>query len=101
MLFLDEPNTALDPGYQLDLLRILREWRAAGRGLLVVSHDLQLPAALGGRVIALHAGRIAADGPAADVLTPAVLADIYGAPFDVLHTPAGQAIALPAWWESK
>ena len=31
----------------------------AGRGLLVVSHDLQLPAALGGRVIALHDGRVA------------------------------------------
>ena len=34
--------------------------RERGRALVLISHDLQLPAALGGRVIALRAGRIVA-----------------------------------------
>jgi len=80
VLLLDEPNTALDPAYQLELVEILRGWHRAGRGLVVVSHDLQLPAALGGRVIALREGRIAADGPAEQVLSAGVLGNVYGAP---------------------
>jgi iron complex transport system ATP-binding protein len=98
MLLLDEPNTALDPAYQLELVRILREWHAAGRGLLVVSHDLQLPAALGGRVLALRKGQIAADGPAEQVLVPEVLSDIYGAPFATAVTADGTRVVLPTWW---
>ncbi len=97
-LFLDEPNTALDPAYQIELVRILRDWHHAGGGLLVISHDLHLPVALGGRVLALRDGRVAADGPAAEVLTPATLARIYGAPFAVAATPAGPSLLLPAWW---
>ena len=98
VLFLDEPNTALDPAYQIELVRILRDWHRAGGGLLVISHDLHLPVALGGRVLALRAGRVAADGPAAEVLTPATLGRIYAAPFAVAATPAGPSLLLPAWW---
>lgn len=98
VLFLDEPATALDPAYQLELVDILRGWRSAGRGLVLVSHDLQLPAALGGRVIALRDGRLCADGPAEVVLQPSSLGEIYAARFEVLATPDGQQLTLPAWW---
>lgn len=94
-MFLDEPNTALDPAYQRELVGILREWHARGRGLLLISHDLQLPVALGGRVIALKQGRIAADGPAADVLAPEVLSGIYGAEFAVVTGADGRRFILP------
>lgn len=97
-LFLDEPNTALDPAYQIELVRILRDWHHAGGGLLAISHDLHLPVALGGRVLALRDGRVAADGPASAVLTPAALTRVYGAPFAVATTPAGPSLVLPAWW---
>jgi iron complex transport system ATP-binding protein len=98
VMFLDEPNTALDPAVQLDLLRILRSWTATGRSILLISHDLQLPAALGGRVVALREGRVAADGNAADVLTPERLSAIYGAQFGTATTPGGHTIVLPQWW---
>lgn len=98
MLLLDEPNTALDPAYQLELLGILREWHAGGRGLLVVSHDLQLPAALGGRVIALREGCVVADGLAERILTPEVLGATYGDVFGEAVTPEGRRLVLPAWW---
>ncbi len=98
LLLLDEPNTALDPAYQLELVRILREWQRADRALLVISHDLQLPAALGGRVVALHEGQVVADGSVAEVLVPATLGRIYGAAFGVATTADGTQVVLPEWW---
>ena len=100
VLCLDEPNTALDPAYQLELVRILRDWQRSGRSLVLISHDLQLPAALGGRVLALRAGRVAAGGAVADVLTPEVLAAIYGARFATATTAAGDRIVMPEWWRA-
>lgn len=90
VMFLDEPNTALDPAYQRELVRILQDWHRRGRGLLLISHDLQLPAALGGRVIALKQGRVAADGPATEVLGPDVLDKVYGAQFAVVTGAGGR-----------
>jgi len=99
VMFLDEPNTALDPAYQVDLLRMLRGWHARGRGLVLISHDLQLPAALGGRVVALREGQVVADGHAEQVLTPERLAEVYDASFEVATTAEGRRIILPNWWE--
>jgi len=99
VMFLDEPNTALDPAYQTELVRILREWHAAGRGIVLVSHDLQLPAALGGRVVALNGGQIAADGPVNEVLTSTRLEAVYGAPFAEARLGNGTTIVLPQWWQ--
>ena len=98
LLFLDEPNTALDPGYQIELLRILGDWLRGGRGLLVISHDLELPAVLGGRVVALRTGRVVADGPAAEVLTPEALMRVYAAPFETVTAADGRRLVLPRWW---
>lgn len=101
VMFLDEPNTALDPAYQLELAGLLRAWHARGRGLIMISHDLQLPAALGGRVVALRDGRIVADGEAEEVLIPDRLAEVYGAPFEVAETGDGRRIVLPNWWNPE
>ncbi len=98
VLLLDEPNTALDPGFQLELGGILRAWHRGGRGVWLVSHDLQLPAALGGRVVAMRTGRVVAEGPASQVLTPDALGQIYGAPFGTATTPDGHKLVLPEWW---
>lgn len=96
-MFLDEPTTALDPAVQLELLSLLRDWHARGRTVVVVSHDLHLPASLGGRVVALRGGRIAADGPAPDVLQPQQLGAVYGAEFETATTAEGRAIVVPRW----
>jgi iron complex transport system ATP-binding protein len=49
-----------------------------GRGVLVSLHDLGLAARGCDRLILLDGGRVAADGPPLDVLTPARLAAVYG-----------------------
>ena len=101
VMFLDEPNTALDPAYQIDLVGLLRAWHKRGRGLILISHDLQLPAALGGRVVALREGRIVADGDAREILVPDRLAEVYHASFELAETSDGRWIVLPNWWNAE
>lgn len=97
LLLLDEPTASLDPAYQVELLRALAAWHKGGGALIVVSHDLQLPTALGGRVLALRAGRVVADGPAGQVLAPESLGCVYGAQFTWVELAGGRRVAQPAW----
>lgn len=77
-LLADEPLTALDPGYQIDVSDLLKRLAQSGRGVVVTLHDLGLVARLADRVIVLAAGKVLADGPVADVLTEDVIARAYG-----------------------
>jgi iron complex transport system ATP-binding protein len=99
VLLLDEPMHGLDPAFQIELVGLLREARERGQGPILVSHDLNLPAALGGRVVALRAGRVVANGPAAEVLDAQRLSEIYGAAFHVAPGPNGRVLVTPDWWE--
>ncbi len=99
VMLLDEPTTALDPAYQVELVQSLRAWLARERAVVVVSHDLQLPAVLGGRVLALRGGRVAACGDADEVLAPERLSAVYEARFVQVAAPAGQRVILPDWWQ--
>ncbi len=97
VLFLDEPTTGLDPGYQLELVGLLRGWRRQGGTLVLVSHDLHLPGALGGRLVALRAGRVAADAPVVELLRAERLGEIYGAPLEVAALGPARTAVIPAF----
>ncbi len=75
LLVLDEPTNHLDIRYQLELLELVRR---LGLTTLVTLHDLNLAAAYCQRLYLLSAGRIAAAGDPAEVLTPANLRDVFG-----------------------
>jgi ABC-type Mn2+/Zn2+ transport system ATPase subunit len=77
ILLLDEPFTGVDhPSEQLlDLL--LRTLAAEGRGIMVATHDLAQARAWD-RVLCLNR-RLVAFGAPAEVLSPEVLAETYGA----------------------
>jgi len=77
VLLLDEPTSALDLFHQLELMDQLRNMAAAGRIVLLVTHDLNLAAHCAARVMVMDQGRIIADGPPAEVLTPPVLEPVY------------------------
>lgn len=96
ILMLDEPTTSLDPAVVQDITCLLRGLHACGHTVVIVSHDLTLPATLGGRVIALAGGRVAADGCAADVLTPPRLRGIYGVEFVEAEASDGRRLIVPA-----
>ncbi len=78
-LLLDEPLAALDVRHAGAVMRLLRR-RAAERAasVVVVVHDIGFAAAHADRVVAMRDGRVVADGPTADVVTSAVLSDLYG-----------------------
>lgn len=76
-LIVDEPLAALDPGHQLQLMELLHAEAAGGKLVIAVLHDLAMAARFCARIILIHEGRLIADGPPADVLTPKNLAGCY------------------------
>ncbi|MER8185096.1 ABC transporter ATP-binding protein [Kitasatospora sp. NPDC094015] len=66
LILADEPTTALDVTTQAEVVALLGDLRERfGTGLLFVTHDLGLAAAISDRVYVMYAGRIAETGPAA------------------------------------
>ncbi len=61
VLVLDEPSTGLDSITRLQLVGELRDLAAAGLGILLLSHDLELVRALAHHVVVLAAGRVVGD----------------------------------------
>lgn len=90
-LLLDEPAAFLDLQHQLLIYDLLR--RLAGEGLLViaVTHDVNLAASFAGRVVALRAGRVAADAAPCEALAVERIRDVFGVPAEWLTRQDGKA----------
>ncbi|MDZ7269234.1 MAG: ATP-binding cassette domain-containing protein [candidate division KSB1 bacterium] len=67
MLILDEPTASLDAAGVREVTRLLRRWHQRGQTVVIVSHDMDLVAALAQRVLVLHAGEIIFDGRPAEL----------------------------------
>jgi iron complex transport system ATP-binding protein len=78
VLLLDEPATHLDVRHQLHLFRVLDDVRQGGVAVLAVIHDLPRAAAWAERLALLAEGRIAAEGPPAEVLESEAAARAFG-----------------------
>ena len=78
VLLLDEPTSALDIGHQQQALELVTELRRTD-GLTVISalHDLTLAGTYADRLVMLDGGEVAAEGPAAEVLTAERLGEVY------------------------
>ena len=77
-LLLDEPTTFLDLKHQLAMYKLLAGQARQGMLVVAVTHDLNLALQFADRVILLNEGRIAADGPPQEVLSPANLHQVFG-----------------------
>ncbi|MDH5834484.1 ABC transporter ATP-binding protein [Luteimonas kalidii] len=86
-LLLDEPAAGLDVVAHARMLRTLRRLARDGVTLVLVTHHAEELIPEIGHVVLLRAGRIVADGPRADVLTPALLARTFGAPLRLHDGP--------------
>jgi len=80
VLLLDEPTAALDIGHALGFLELCRDLASDGRSLAVAMHDLELARRYADAAVCLRnePDGSADVGPARDVLTPAVLAPVFG-----------------------
>jgi iron complex transport system ATP-binding protein len=91
LLLLDEPTAALDPAHRvkiLDLMERLR--REQGVTVIMASHDLNLAAMYGDRLLLLSGGRVASAGSPGEVLTSERLAECYGCLLLVDENPLGK-----------
>lgn len=84
LIVLDEPTNHLDIRYQLEILSLVRE---LGTTNLLALHDLNLAAYYCDRLYVLQAGRVVASGTPAEVLTPGLLAEVYGVTAEVTTHP--------------
>jgi len=77
VLIADEPTAGLDPRHALDTMGRLRALAAQGKLVIAAAHDLTLAARYSTHLMALKAGRLAAFGPTAEILTPDLLRQVF------------------------
>lgn len=97
VLLLDEPTTFLDIGHQLEVLALVEQLnRERGMTIVLVLHDLNQAARYADRMVVLNRGAICADGAPADVLTPSLLAEVFGVRVSIVQDPvSGTPVCLP------
>lgn len=68
VVLMDEPTRGLDYASKAALLKILQEWRQAGKAILLVTHDVEFAAMACDRVAIMEKGHIALVEKTAQVL---------------------------------
>lgn len=89
LLLADEPVAGLDPAAQLRAMQVFAALATEGRSVIASIHDLGLAAQHCTRLVLLHGGRVAADGPPREVLTDDLLARVFGVRGFHADTPDG------------
>lgn len=95
LIVMDEPTASLDFGNQVAVLAEVRALAARGTGVILSTHDPGQAFALASRVALMQDGRIVAQGPPTDVLTPSRLKDVYGVDVTVDTLTSGQTVCAP------
>ena len=94
-LVLDEPTTSLDVRHEMELFELVRRLVDGGLAGLVITHHINLAARFADRMILLSAGRVAAEGPPAEVLRRETLREVFGWPVAVTTWCDGSPQVVP------
>ncbi|UYV35662.1 ABC transporter ATP-binding protein [Rhodobacteraceae bacterium D3-12] len=89
LLVADEPVAGLDPAHQIATMQTFKALADQGRSSLVSLHDLGLAARHCTRLIMLQDGKLVANGPPEEVLSPERLAQVFGITAWFEHTDQG------------
>ncbi|MBD7957965.1 ABC transporter ATP-binding protein [Microbacterium sp. Sa4CUA7] len=97
VLLLDEPTTFLDVAHQIEVLDLLTDLnRDRGTTIVMVLHDINLAARYADHVFAVRAGRIVASGAPSEVITDALIREVFDLDCVVVPDPvSGAPIVLP------
>ena len=97
LLLLDEPTASLDLGYQLEIAALLgRLNRERHVTMVLATHDLNLAASVCDRLVVMRDGRVLAQGETNDVLSAAMVRQLYNVEADVqFHARAGHLTVVP------
>jgi iron complex transport system ATP-binding protein len=96
-LLLDEPTTFLDIAAQIELLDLARALnREEGRTVVMILHDLTLAARYADLLVVMKDGDVVAVGPPAEVVTRALLRDVFDIDAELIEDPrTGTPLVLP------
>jgi len=92
VLVADEPTAQLDLGAIVAVSRMLRELVSDGVGVVLIVHDLALAASVADRVVVMNHGRTIATGEPARVLTPELIAEVWGVEARMVHHEGRSAL---------
>ncbi len=97
LMLLDEPTTYLDLAHQIEVLDLLHELNEQeGRTIVIVVHDLNQAARYADHLVAMRDGRIKVVGRPSDVVTEAMVRDVFGVDARVVPDPVtGTPLVLP------
>lgn len=96
ILLLDEPTTYLDLAHQLEVLDLLLQLNAEGKTIIMVLHDLNHAAHYANHLVALSAGKIVAQGKPDEVVTEAIVKNVFNVESQIIEHPAtGKPLCLP------
>ena len=90
-LILDEPTNHLDIRYQLELMESVKKLNI---GVLAALHDLDLAASYCDYLYAMKDGQIVAAGTPEEVLTEALIEDLYGIKCTIYRNPITDQLAF-------
>jgi iron complex transport system ATP-binding protein len=89
ILIADEPTVSLDPRHQLVVMELLAQVAHKGAAVLAIVHDLTLAARFADRILVMERGRLNAQGPAREVLTPERIASVFGVEAEIIDSAVG------------
>ncbi|GLZ76332.1 cobalamin/Fe3+-siderophore ABC transporter ATP-binding protein [Actinorhabdospora filicis] len=97
VLLLDEPTTYLDLAFQVDVLELVRDLNHRdGTTVVMVLHDLNQAARYADHLVAMKGGEVIAAGDPSEVVTPELVAEVFGLAVRVIECPvAGTPIVIP------
>ena len=96
IVLLDEPTTFLDMSHQIEVMHLLRDLNRDGCTVVLVVHDLNLAARYAHHLIVMSEGKVKVTGAPADVMTPAMLREVFGVQADIVSDPrTGTPLCLP------
>jgi iron complex transport system ATP-binding protein len=76
-LLLDEVTANLDINHALAIMKLLARLVRQGRTVIAALHDLNIALAFCDQVVVLKDGKLCCYGPTEDIVTPALVADLY------------------------
>jgi len=93
IILLDEPTTALDVGYQQEVLELIDKLRNEKKiAVISTMHDLTVSGLYPDRLMLLAQGNVVVSGTAETVLTPENIAKHYGAKVTVIAHESGPVV---------
>jgi len=87
-LLLDEPTTYLDLAHQVEILELLRGLnQQQGKTIIMVLHDLNLACRYADHLVAVHEGRVYAQGAPQEIMTETLVREVFNLRCRIIDDP--------------